>query len=136
MRSLFQSFPPPLSPSTFFLKDIAISSLNNKKATLQLPGSAMESSGKMLTAEQLKKVCVLSEHSTRFTVSSFLNFLCLISFFVFEKIIELKFDVENGYAVLSHPCLQTADLVNANATEEEKVKAMISQSGEGYDPSQ
>ena len=32
--------------------------------------------------------------------------------------------------------LQTADLANAMATEEDKVKAMISQSVEGYDPSQ
>ena len=32
--------------------------------------------------------------------------------------------------------LQTADLASANATEEDKVMAMISQSGEGYEPSQ
>ena len=31
---------------------------------------------------------------------------------------------------------QTADLVNADASEEEKVRAMIKQSGEGFDPSQ
>ena len=29
-----------------------------------------------------------------------------------------------------------ADIANANATEEEKLKAVISQSGEGFDPSQ
>lgn len=32
--------------------------------------------------------------------------------------------------------LQTADLANANATEEAKVKAMMSQSADLYNPSQ
>jgi len=32
--------------------------------------------------------------------------------------------------------IQTADLVNADASEEEKVLAMIKQAGEGFDPSQ
>ena len=34
------------------------------------------------------------------------------------------------------PAPQTADLAGANATEEEKVLAMISQAGQGFDPSQ
>lgn len=32
--------------------------------------------------------------------------------------------------------LQTADIANANATEEDKLIALINQSGEGFDPSQ
>jgi len=35
-----------------------------------------------------------------------------------------------------HVHIQTADLVNADASEEEKVLAMIKQAGEGFDPSQ
>ena len=34
------------------------------------------------------------------------------------------------------PSFQTGDLANADATEEEKMMAMMSQSGEGFEPSQ
>lgn len=84
----------------------------------------------MLTAEELKKVCA---HYVLFFIFMLHDITCnhLPVICCIMKVNELSIVACALWCVL-----QTADLVNANATEEEKVKAMISQSAEGYDSSQ